>query len=55
MSDPVSGGSSGQISRCVVQHRGLMCLLSSAPSHHGDVLVIIDDDVQQSEGVERAS
>lgn len=55
ISNPVSGGSSLQISRHVVQRRGLMRLLSSMPPHHGDVLVIPNDDVQQSEGVERAS
>lgn len=55
LSELVSGGSSGQISRRVVQRHGLMRLLSFVPSYHGDVLVILDDDIQQYEGVEKAS
>lgn len=55
MSEPTSGGSSSQIGMHVVQHRRLMRMLSFMPSHHDDVLVIPNDDVQQSEGNERAS
>ena len=43
--------SSGPIGRRVMQRRGLMRMLSSTPSHSGDVLVISDDDVQQTEGI----
>lgn len=45
MSGSAPEGSSGPIGRRVMQLRGLMCMLSSAPSHSRDVLVIPDDDV----------
>ncbi|CAH1447387.1 unnamed protein product [Lactuca virosa] len=50
MSGPAPEGSSGPIGWRVIQHRDLMRLLSFAPSHSGDVLVIPDDDVRVSEG-----
>ncbi|CAH1437667.1 unnamed protein product [Lactuca virosa] len=55
MIGPAPEGSSGPIGQRVMQRRGLMYLLSSASSHSGDVLVIPDDDVQQSEGIGGAS
>lgn len=39
----------------MVHCRGRMRLLSSMPSNPGNVLVIPDDDVRRSEGIERAS
>lgn len=55
MSGPAPEGSSGPIGRWVMQCRGLMRWLSSPSSDPTDVLVIPDDDIQQSKGIERAS
>ncbi|CAH1433873.1 unnamed protein product [Lactuca virosa] len=55
MSGPAPEGSSGPIGRRVMQRRSLMHLLSSVTSHSRDVLVIPNNDVQQSEGIGGAS
>ena len=55
MSGSAPWGSSVQISRRMVQRRGLMRLLSSAPPHPRDVLVIPNNDVQQFESIKGAS
>lgn len=54
MGEPSPGNGSSQIGRCVMQRRGFARLISSISFDPGGVVVIPDDDAQQSEGYQGA-